>query len=473
MLRSVIFISHATPEDNDFTIWLASRLQLLGYEVWVDRNGLLGGEKFWEDIDDVIRNKAIKILLVYSSKILKRGEAGKLKDGVYKEYSLAESIGKQNSLKDFIQLLNIDGSAYNLFIGADQYNQIPFWTNWASGLEQLFKKLQKDNVPQSTLSGDNNFGEWYERQYVTKHSILQKRELYYTNWWILKELPEYFYIFAFPKEEIANKISISPQDYPVSKISNHLASFSSEINMGVIEEEQTVTVKPKEIFKVRVFDVLNATHQGEFPSQNDAEIHLKRLLSRVFHMIMRKRGLRWYELSNKRLAYYFPKDYFYKDKISFVYAYGAQKGSKKSKKLVGKYYELGNWHFAISARPIFSPNLAYSLKSHITFTDNGVDAWDDKDKIHIHRRRKGKGFFNEHWRDLLFAFLNAIKNDQDYVTIALNKDFILKMDVWPEWFPTTFGYQEPQGNNRQGILMDINDSFEEEEEGNLNEETGQ
>lgn len=49
--RDTVFISHATPEDNEFTVWLASRLQMLGYKVWIDKNALLGGEKFWEEID--------------------------------------------------------------------------------------------------------------------------------------------------------------------------------------------------------------------------------------------------------------------------------------------------------------------------------------------------------------------------------------------------------------------------------------
>ena len=64
--RNSIFISHATPEDNDFTIWLASRLQAYGYNVWIDKQALLGGEKFWQEIDQVIRHKARKFLMVYS-----------------------------------------------------------------------------------------------------------------------------------------------------------------------------------------------------------------------------------------------------------------------------------------------------------------------------------------------------------------------------------------------------------------------
>lgn len=34
--RDVIFISHATPEGNPFTLWLGAKLSALGYEVWAD-----------------------------------------------------------------------------------------------------------------------------------------------------------------------------------------------------------------------------------------------------------------------------------------------------------------------------------------------------------------------------------------------------------------------------------------------------
>jgi TIR domain len=45
--RAIVFISHANPEDNDFTTWLAARLALAGYEVWSDITKLIGGEVFW------------------------------------------------------------------------------------------------------------------------------------------------------------------------------------------------------------------------------------------------------------------------------------------------------------------------------------------------------------------------------------------------------------------------------------------
>jgi hypothetical protein len=55
MERCIVFLSHATPDDNDFVVWLGARLSAAGYEVWSDVTRLLGGEFFWRNIDDAIR----------------------------------------------------------------------------------------------------------------------------------------------------------------------------------------------------------------------------------------------------------------------------------------------------------------------------------------------------------------------------------------------------------------------------------
>jgi hypothetical protein len=41
--RSALFISHANPEDNTFTLWLGAKLAALGYEVWADVMKISGG----------------------------------------------------------------------------------------------------------------------------------------------------------------------------------------------------------------------------------------------------------------------------------------------------------------------------------------------------------------------------------------------------------------------------------------------
>jgi len=42
--RVHIFLSHATPEDNEFTRWLAGKLVLAGYSVWYDLDRVKRGD---------------------------------------------------------------------------------------------------------------------------------------------------------------------------------------------------------------------------------------------------------------------------------------------------------------------------------------------------------------------------------------------------------------------------------------------
>src|ERR1035441_7587686 len=64
--RDTLLLSHANPEDNEFTLWLALQLANEGYRVWCDLTKLLGGEVFWDDIEEVIKTRAAKAVYVLS-----------------------------------------------------------------------------------------------------------------------------------------------------------------------------------------------------------------------------------------------------------------------------------------------------------------------------------------------------------------------------------------------------------------------
>ena len=97
-MKDQIFISHATPEDNDFTIWLASRLEMRGYNVWIDKEKLLGGERFWQTIQKAI-DSSRKFLLVYSNNIVRDRM---LKKGIEDELEYAKSIAGSKNDMDFV-----------------------------------------------------------------------------------------------------------------------------------------------------------------------------------------------------------------------------------------------------------------------------------------------------------------------------------------------------------------------------------
>ena len=63
-IKQTIFISHANPEDNEFTRWLGAELTLAGYAVWYDLDRLRGGDVFWDKVENVIREEAIRFIAV-------------------------------------------------------------------------------------------------------------------------------------------------------------------------------------------------------------------------------------------------------------------------------------------------------------------------------------------------------------------------------------------------------------------------
>ena len=127
---------------------------MLGYKVWIDKEGLLGGERFWATIQKAL-DCSIKVLFVYSKNIVTT--EGILRQGIEIELEYAKSIAAQDGLQDFIIPLHIDNSNYHLVIGQPNINHIPFNNNWADGLKQLLKKLEKDPASSSEISTD---AEW-------------------------------------------------------------------------------------------------------------------------------------------------------------------------------------------------------------------------------------------------------------------------------------------------------------------------
>ena len=464
-IKDTIFISHATPEDNEFAIWLASRLQLIGYKVWIDKEQLLGGEKFWETIGKVIRNEACQFLMVYSQNICVNGVPDSLKDGISKEFSLAETVAKKSNFTDFILLLNIDkGASYDLFIGADRLNQISFYNSWAEGLKMLIKKLKKQNVPQVNPVNIDLIGPWYENEYTTKSGIKSdKKELYYSSWWKISKLPPVFYIHHFANKTQAKVIYEIIDAYPSVRMANNITTFCEHLPNTVEKDGEIIKIEPQERFEIKLADVLTGFESMSFPTWRDTQNHFKRLLHRVFHELMKAKGLYWYELANKKQAYFYPLNKPHT--ISFEYYYRPQHRKKKRKSLIGKYLSLGKWHFAVSSKAILTPHLAYSLKTHITFTSNGFQVWEDANQRHTHRRKKGRTIYNEGWRDLLYAFIIGLKDGQKNISIALNDRFALNMPEYTDIFWADFGYWEPNDVSRQDVLLDdyIEDEKNEDE----------
>ena len=101
LARRTVFISHAHPEDNEFTAWLGTRLIGAGYYVWSDLLRLIGGEPFWRDIGDAIKDHAAVVVLVLS-------RSSVLKPGVLDEIALAVATARKLQNPKFIIPVRLD-----------------------------------------------------------------------------------------------------------------------------------------------------------------------------------------------------------------------------------------------------------------------------------------------------------------------------------------------------------------------------
>ena len=86
--RSAIFISHAAPEDNAFTLWLGAKLAALGYEVWADVLRLRGGDDWQRKLEHALRHRAAKVLLVANPRAVD-------KQGVRNEVQIASDVARK------------------------------------------------------------------------------------------------------------------------------------------------------------------------------------------------------------------------------------------------------------------------------------------------------------------------------------------------------------------------------------------
>ncbi len=142
--RDYLFISYAW-EDVALAEWLAYKLTGFGYKVWCDRIKLFGGESFPREIDNAIKNRTFRLLALLSPASID-------KPNPTKERTLALAIAKERKI-DFMIPLNLGLRATELNWMLSDLTYIDFQTNWADGLAQLLKALDKAKASRALANG--------------------------------------------------------------------------------------------------------------------------------------------------------------------------------------------------------------------------------------------------------------------------------------------------------------------------------
>jgi hypothetical protein len=215
--RQALFISHANPEDNVFTLWLGAKLTALGYEVFADILRLKGGQDWERILEDAIRNKGAKFLLVATPH-------GVQKQGVRNEITIANETAKKINDNEFIVPLKLARYESPLLIAHAQY--IDFEKGWSAGLSELVSLLAEIRFPKPHNAA--NLELWRGVQLKDARLISSGPERLMSNWLAIEGMPDRvrFYDFRGSISHGAALGAMRNSPVPVAQFNRGFLSFA-------------------------------------------------------------------------------------------------------------------------------------------------------------------------------------------------------------------------------------------------------
>ncbi|MCY4536358.1 MAG: toll/interleukin-1 receptor domain-containing protein, partial [Bryobacterales bacterium] len=291
--RDAIFISHANPEDNAFTVWLGVRLTAAGYQVRADVLRLRGGQDWQRRLEGRLRNKAFKVLLVGTAEGIK-------KQGVRNEIQIAHSVGRRIGDPDFVIPLRLTDFDAPFLIAHAQY--IDFKRSWADGLAELLETLEHSyGVPRRRDCASETMDNW--KQVHTRHgqSLRAKSESLVSNWLRIEELPEAVSLYDFRgpvsiEDAVRQKSSAK---WPVAPFRRGFLAFCQAQDL---QDHFGPSLPLKVVDEIGSWEFLD----DGWPDQNiekwDAHNQFGNLVRQALELMLRGKLLRSYELVNNQLA---------------------------------------------------------------------------------------------------------------------------------------------------------------------------
>jgi len=436
-IRNSVFISHATPADNEFTKWLSLKLIALGYNVWCDILYLEKGVDFWKRIENEIRNNTCKFLVVLS-------EISNERPGVLNEITVAEKVKKELKDDGYIIPLLIDEKLTHdkINIQLSRLNTIDFTKSWIAGLRDLDNSLKDNNVPKNENNHNASY-EIYKNIILPDRTAIIKDEEYNSNWFSISTLPPFLYFHNISNANY-DYLKLNFQ-YPYFIYKNLLCTFSEDIGYIFSNSE---LFESNSVIKIPTIEILNGEYNTDFAKNYECKKFMIRLLNTGLKNFMISKKLRQYYLSGKKTGFWFEKDQLVKDKIN-------------GELFVGKIKE-NNWHFGISCLIKLVPYPVLILSSHIFFTEDGKKLLISKPRQMKLRRKQGSNWWNNKWNDKLLNFTKYLITDDNKINIPVGKNENVIISPSCINFISYFSYNNPNNNTNEEITYE---DFDDEEEG--------
>ena len=432
----MVFVSHANPEDNDFSRWLALQLAKIGYPVWCDLTRLLGGEDFWSDIEQAIRQGTSKFLFVLS------GDSNQ-KPGPLQELALALTVARREILGDFIIPLRIDDIDFqDINIQLNRLNAIDFRAGWASGLRQLVTKLEVDGVPKHPNFSPSSVATWWSGNGRPGSTILHESEEYVSNWFAIESLPEVLYLHSVPQFVTFDDLKSMP--FPFRKVGSLVACFSppDEVNRHLMNGARI-----SESWEVDPLVFLRGVDNEISIDSDETHRILVGLLHRGWWQLSRSAGLRERKVGRSS-DFYVPLGLLPRDRAPIP----SGAGGSTWRNLVGyRSTGVGNdnerqkryWHFSVSANVAFQPFPMFQMIPRIVFSADGKYAINNSSRNNRYRRSQARGWWNDEWRDRTLGLVWWLAGQNSQISVPLGPGASAEISSSPVSFQSPVSYQDP------------------------------
>jgi hypothetical protein len=420
--RTLVFISHANPEDNAFVTWLASRLSLAGYNVWADIVQLRGGERFWRDIEDAIRNHAIKVFVVLS-------QASVTKHGVRNEIHMATETGIGLDDPRFVIPLKLNDVAANR-IPAQlvQLNYIPFDVEWSARFTQLLDRLQKSNVPCSPGPQAAPLAAW--RAFHTRHTtaLVAHPETLLSNWFVMDDLPPN--VFFYSTDALQGPYAQAKKSM-TAPIVEHLRLIMSFADLDTLQSQISPSVRMKTEYIVPIEKFLvGSDEKGPLIAAGDASRMMVNLIRQAWEKHAATRGLARYDMAN-RSAWYVPRSLPNSERVSYTDSFGRPAWRALTGRSTKRRFY---WHLGIEPMIRLNEPRSIGLRAHIILTNDG--AVDFLEKKLMHRRRRGfcKNWWNPRWQGMVSAAASLLAGGESHIRLGTGGQIPISIDAVPIQF---------------------------------------
>lgn len=452
--RTVVFITHANPEDNVFTVWLGAKLAALGYDVWADVLRLRGGQDWQRLLERTLRERAVKVLFVATPAAVE-------KQGVRNEIQIASSTGTALGDKAFIIPLRLAPFEAPFLVAHAQY--IDFSSGWSRGLTELLETLENTyRVPRTATSSDT---QWQEIQTMHGTSLRRSAEMLDSNWVAVSALPNRLRYIEF-----SNGASLDDLEFrlktcrtPVVRFGNGFISFAGVPELLRHFGLDTLRLRSERDLEATIFEGWPALGIDKRTAQHHFAELTRLGLEQWFH----ERGLNGYEFANRRFGWWAPTGVAPAGKVSFNWG-----GVAGLRKIQGASLRRGfNWHFGVTAVPRLWPIRHVRFTSRLIFTEDGMRPVSDPKRMHRLRRTFAKSWRNPRWRDMLQAFLYWLTDGQAQVAVPMSAEQQMVLRLPPMRFRAPVGIPQeldvPEIDDGEAEEIDTGSS--EYDDGEINE----